>query len=802
MTDLFTTYFSVGIFGSILILVILLLRPLLCKAPRNILCILWILAAVRLLLPFQLESRFSLQPADVEVVTQVTAPSIQTPEELQQTLTPPMLEDMPTTAPDISEEPSATVPTVAQKPQTTAPVTSTPAVDHRLILSAVWLGVGLSLLLYAGASYCILRFKVREAVKCDDGAWESDAINGAFLLGYFKPTIYLPVGLDPYDREFILAHERSHIKNGDPWWKLIGLLCVCVHWYNPLVWLAYILLCRDIEIACDQRVIRPMELACRKAYSMALLNSQKKSSGFFIYPVAFGEISLKQRIKNVLSYRKPALWITIGALILVAVVAVCFLTNPKPKDPDTDTLSQTQTTEPTITTTEPTTVPHTEPPTTEPPTTEPPTTEPPTTEPPTTEPPTTEPPITEPPTTEPPTTEPPTTEPPVTKPPVTEPIEKPNPTPSNPVSNIIAEGNVDHGPVTWKITTDGVLTLSGRRSVQDNWTTNLWKNYSDKVTKIVIEDGITTLPNYAFSDMTNVKEVYLGYTLYKIGVGAFANCSSLQSVTIPESLLEIPEGAFQNCTSLRDLVFPDDCRVTYIGVSAFQNSGVTSFVTPPSLETIDFYAFEGCKSLQTVILDGAIVMAKKYSFYNCTSLKHIVVGESAGSSYDPFGGCYAIETLEIYSDAALSGFQNRTALKSVIIGGKATEVPYNYFSGCTALSSVTITSPVTLIDVRAFENCRSLTSITLPDTVTEIENRAFRGTGLTELTIPASVTSIGWSVVTNSNVSKITFLGDCPDFRNSVFSEMTLTVYYPGDNPTWTPDKLKDYGGTVTWVPQ
>ncbi len=746
VTDLFATYLSVGIFGSILILVILLLRPLLRKAPRNILCILWILAAVRLLLPFQLESRFSLQPADIGVVTQVTAPapSVQMPEAPQTSPVPPVLEEPPATTPTIFEEPSIAVPTTPQEP-ITAPVTpieKTPAVDYRMILSAVWLGVGLSLLLYAMASYCILRFKVREAVKCDDGAMESDAINGAFLLGYFKPTIYLPIGLAPEDREFILAHERSHIKRGDPWWKLIGLLCVCVHWYNPLVWLIYTLLCRDIEIACDERVIRPMELSDRKAYSMALLNSQKKSSGFFIYPVAFGEISLKQRIKNVLSYRKPALWITIGALILVAVVAVCFLTNPKPKDPDTDILSQAQTTEPTITTTEPTTVPHTEP------TTEPPTTEPPTTEPPTTEPPTTEPPITEPPTTEPPTTEPP--------------VIEPTPKPPKPVSNVIAEGLWDGGPTKWQITKDGTLTISGEWGIAEA-ESYIWKDYADVINKVVIDGNITTIPRSAFSGMTGVKSVQLNAPVHTIGQYAFAR------------------------------------------------TGLTSFTSPASLRLIERFAFDSCSSMQTLTLQGGVETLESAAFRNCVGIKHLVLGASLKAIGNPsskdnicaaFGGCTGIETAEIYTSALWEGLSSRKKLHSVVIGGNVNRIGDWMFDHCTSLTEVRITAPITEIWGGAFEYCSALTTIDLPDTLTSIQGSAFYGTGVTRITIPASVEHIGIYAFKGSAIEEIVFLGDFPvDMNPYAFASVTITAYYPADNETWTPDKLQDYRGNVTWIP-
>lgn len=420
MAELFFTYLRISFSAGIMILAVLLARPFLRKAPRNITCILWLLVAIRLLLPFQLESPLSLQP-------QLSGSAVVTD----------WVENFPATDYEPITDLSPSVPSDPIHPE--APLTET-GIEPEAVMTVLW-GCGmLAVLLYVCISYGVLRYRVRDAVKCPEGVWESDRIGGAFLLGYCKPKIYIPTELNMKDRRFILAHEQSHLKRGDHWWKLLGMLCLSIHWYNPLVWLSYALLCRDIEVACDERVIRDLELEERKSYSFALLNCGKRLSGFLTYPVAFGEVSLKTRIKKVLNYRKPSLWITLSALTVAALITVCFMTTPTTAHPtpaEENPGLVEKTTQPTVevptTPTTEVTEPETQPPaeTTAPtePVTEPPaeTTAP--TEPEPTEPPTTAP-------TEPKPTEPKPTKPEPTQPTVTEPT---TPEPSIPSITIPAD---------------------------------------------------------------------------------------------------------------------------------------------------------------------------------------------------------------------------------------------------------------------------------------------------------------------------------------------------------------------------
>lgn len=269
MQSLFSNLLTASVSGSIVILARLVLR----KTPKKFICILWMVAGLRLLLPVPLQSRFSLQP-----------PTIRLPQsEMLQTYLVPL-----------------------------------------------WCIVAVSLLCASLISYAHLRRQVKDARKIR-GGWECEGLETAFVLGFLKPKIYIPAGVSDNTRQQILAHERTHLDKGDHWIKLIGFLALVLHWFNPLVWVSYILLCKDIEMACDQRVVQFMDLPERKAYSAALLDCSTHKVHYAACPVAFGEVSVKYRIKSVLSYKKPAFWISLLGVLAIAFVAVCLGTNPVEK---------------------------------------------------------------------------------------------------------------------------------------------------------------------------------------------------------------------------------------------------------------------------------------------------------------------------------------------------------------------------------------------------------------------------------------------------------------------------------------
>ena len=331
MFSLFSNVLSASFHGSIVILAVLLLRLLLGKAPRKYICFLWLLAGLRLLMPIELQSSLSLQPmpqsSQPAAVFSEAAPTETTPKE---TFAQPSEQMTPSQATQPAPaEPGAGL--------SVSPAVSKTAFSWKTALPYLWLGVALLFGVYTVYAYLSLRRKVRDAVKIP-GGWESSRIDTAFILGFIRPKIYIPAGLSPAVRKHILAHERTHLEKGDHWFKMIGFLALSIHWFNPLVWLAYILLCKDIELACDERVVQFMELEERKSYASALLQCSARQSHFAACPVAFGEVSVKRRIRQVLRYRRPGFWFSLLAVIAVLFVAVCLLTNPKaPESTDAET---------------------------------------------------------------------------------------------------------------------------------------------------------------------------------------------------------------------------------------------------------------------------------------------------------------------------------------------------------------------------------------------------------------------------------------------------------------------------------
>lgn len=310
MEDLFSRILEISLSGGIIAAVVLALRLMLRRAPRRTVCLLWLIAVLRLLVPFEIQSDWSLQP---ELPAGAFTPPVQEEYFDSGTVDAPV---PPEFLEDAVEYP------LQQDP---VPEKSTEPVD---ILPWVW-AVGVVLLgIHGVVSYLRLKRRVRDSVILEEGVWICPGLNTAFVLGFFRPGIYLPI-LPEEERELVLLHERQHIRRLDHWWNLLAYAAVAVHWFNPLAWVTYILLCRDMELACDQETVKGMDNAARRAYSAALLNCAVRRSGIAVCPVAFGEISVKERIKMVLNYKKPGFWVTVIALIAAIAVGVCLLTSPK-----------------------------------------------------------------------------------------------------------------------------------------------------------------------------------------------------------------------------------------------------------------------------------------------------------------------------------------------------------------------------------------------------------------------------------------------------------------------------------------
>ena len=298
-----------------LVLVVLLLRVFLKKVPKWINVALWSLVALRLILPFSIESVFSLIPS-----AQTVPPTI-------------MYDEAPKIESGIPAINEALNPIITETFTPDPTASANPLQILGFIASVIWL-VGLILMVgYMLFGYFRLRHLLRTATKYQENTYESEQVSSPFILGIFRPRIYLPYRLDEQTRTYVIAHEQAHLKRCDHLLKPFAFLLLAVYWFQPLLWLAYILLCRDIEYACDEKVIKNESDEARRAYSMALLSCSVHRRPITACPLAFGEVGVKQRIKNVMNYKKPAFWFIVCAIAAILVIAVCFLTNPVSNEP-------------------------------------------------------------------------------------------------------------------------------------------------------------------------------------------------------------------------------------------------------------------------------------------------------------------------------------------------------------------------------------------------------------------------------------------------------------------------------------
>ena len=316
MAAVFLKLLNLSISASWLVLAVLVLRLVSKRSPKWMNVLLWGIVALRLVLPFSIESALSLIPS-AETVSPVAVESAPAP-----TITSGVSVIDNAVNPSLSEH-FAAVPTASVNP----------LYVWTEIAGWVWLiGLG-AMLLYALASYLRLRRRVSVSLPIQDNIYLCDAISSPFILGVVKPHIYLPSGLDEVQRQNVLAHEQAHLARRDHWWKPLGFALLAVYWFNPVLWLAYALLCRDIELACDERVIRTMDESAVKTYSTVLLACSMPRKAVITCPLAFGEVGVKERVKNALHYKKPAFWVVAASVAVCVIVAVCFLTNP-PTDTD------------------------------------------------------------------------------------------------------------------------------------------------------------------------------------------------------------------------------------------------------------------------------------------------------------------------------------------------------------------------------------------------------------------------------------------------------------------------------------
>lgn len=311
MDDVFLKLVNLSISASWLILAVLVLRFVLKKAPKWVMPLLWGVVALRLVCLFSIESALSLIPSaetiPSEIVTETREPVLYEQATLNIVTNP--------TLPSAAEVPVGVSRQQAQ-------------VDFN-IYSVLWLAGMAALLVHALVSAEKLKRKLATAILLRDNIYESEFVDSPFVFGVVKPNIYLPMHMDEGTAAYVIAHERAHLARRDHWWKVLGYLVLALHWFNPLVWVAHILFCRDIELACDEKVVKGLDGAARADYSQALLSCAAPKRAVAACPLAFGEGNIKTRVKSALHYKKPAFWVAAAAVLAVVIVAVCFLTNPR-----------------------------------------------------------------------------------------------------------------------------------------------------------------------------------------------------------------------------------------------------------------------------------------------------------------------------------------------------------------------------------------------------------------------------------------------------------------------------------------
>ena len=319
MDDVFLKIMNLSISASWLILAVLVLRVVLKKAPKWVMPLLWGVVALRLVCLFSIESALSLIPSAETIPSEIVTETRE-----------PVLYEQATL--DIVTNP--TLPSAAEVP---VGVSRQQAQVDFNIYSVLWLAGMAALLVHALVSAGKLKKKLATAILLRDNIYESEFVDSPFVFGVIKPKIYLPMHMDEGTAAYVIAHEHAHLARRDHWWKVLGYLVLALHWFNPLVWVAYILFCRDIELACDEKVVKGLDGAARADYSQALLSCAAPGRAVAACPLAFGEGNIKTRVKSALHYKKPAFWVAAAAVLAVVIMAVCFLTNPR-SDIDAETL--------------------------------------------------------------------------------------------------------------------------------------------------------------------------------------------------------------------------------------------------------------------------------------------------------------------------------------------------------------------------------------------------------------------------------------------------------------------------------
>ena len=316
MESLFIKLINLSIYASILVAVVLLLRLVSRRSPKWVICLIWALVGIRLVVPFSIQSSFSLLPQSEPVSGTALFKTVSLSQAQEGIVS--------SGAASVTEASRSGISSVFN------------------ILSYIWLFGVILMLLYGVISYIVLRKTLRTATLYDDGIRQSEKVDSPFVLGFLRPTIYIPYTLFGKDLEYVLSHEKTHIRRKDHLWKPAGFLLLSVYWFNPAIWLAYAALSKDIELACDESVIRSLDKDERKNYSRALLNLSIRQKLITACPVAFGKTAVRNRVDHVMNYKKPALWSVVIMIACCVAVGICFMTEPKKQNAATNEIDETQ----------------------------------------------------------------------------------------------------------------------------------------------------------------------------------------------------------------------------------------------------------------------------------------------------------------------------------------------------------------------------------------------------------------------------------------------------------------------------
>lgn len=689
MKELFLTILNSGITASFIIIAIILIRLFFRKMPKRILPLLWLVVAVRLLLPINIESNLSLVPSFEPITDNLISAPAPTP-----SATPEIYFESPIIPDGPSDE------NIFQNHTPITP-TETKSIDVINIVSNVWLVGVIVVLLYGVVSYLILAQKLIGATKYKDNIWQSEKVHSPFILGFFKAKIFIPYNIEDDVLDVVLMHENAHIKRLDHIIKPVAFILLAIYWFNPLVCLAYILLCKDIELACDETVIAKLPENARTDYATSIVKCGVNKADVTVCPIAFGEISIKERVKTVMNYKKPAFWIIITSIVLCITIVVCFLTvRPEDSKAGADLGTSTPGALSTATNTAINTAPNTsqaQSPTSTPtlvpdnndatPTAD--------------------------------STATTTTTTSATAKPTNTSTAKPTATPKP--ENLNHSGRIPNGAKY--VMADGQVfnpgdkfpsrSFQGDRYVYGDYEYRYRQDYHDTYWRDNTEDlgwGVRVL--------NSTKSSY-GLILESINsknvgclVQTFMNCTKLKTAPKIPGNTKSMFRTFYGCTSLTAM--PEIPNTVKDMGRAFQGcSSLTSVTTIPSSVTSLYQAFASCSSLVTAPKIHAHDNVLSGTFAYCTSLKNVpLIPNGVTALNETFIGCTSLTKTPILPDSIDSlddTFKNCSALTTVTNFPKNITFLYYTFVNCTKLTNVPeIPASVTTM-LRSFSGCTSLT---------------------------------------------------------------------------------------------